>query len=135
MTKTALQWFEQLPEPIRTQAKDAFNDSGWSNKDKLYESLPYALTNWEWNEYWFGIFIRATKGEFDPPRLHGWIPVGERLPTADDADEFGHVLILREVNESQKNTCKSIIAYNMVRHCEKETTMWQPMPKLPEVQS
>jgi hypothetical protein len=58
--------------------------------------------------------------------LNNWIPVGDRLPTKDDADEFGNVLILRE------NERKLIIKHDMVRFCDKETTMWQPLPKLPD---
>jgi hypothetical protein len=58
--------------------------------------------------------------------LNGWIPVSEILPTAEDADEFQNVLILRE------NERKSITKFDMVRFCDKETTMWQPLPKLPE---
>jgi hypothetical protein len=60
------------------------------------------------------------------PNLNRWIPVSERLPTKDDADEFENVLILRE------NARKSITRFDMVRFCCKETTMWQPLPKLPE---
>jgi hypothetical protein len=60
------------------------------------------------------------------PNLNNWIPVSERLPTKEDADEFGNVLILRE------NERKSITRFDMVRFCDKETTMWQLLPKLPE---
>jgi hypothetical protein len=60
------------------------------------------------------------------PNLNRWIPVSERLPTKDDADEFENVLILRE------NARKSITRFDMVRFCHKETTMWQQLPKLPE---
>ncbi len=58
--------------------------------------------------------------------LNNWIPVSDRLPTKEDADEFGDVLILRE------NARKSITKFDMVRFCDKETTMWQTLPKLPE---
>jgi hypothetical protein len=58
--------------------------------------------------------------------LNRWIPVSERLPTKEDADEFGNVLILRE------NERKLINRFDMVRFCDKETTMWQQLPKLPE---
>jgi hypothetical protein len=60
------------------------------------------------------------------PNVNNWIPVSDRLPTAEDADEFGNVLILRE------NTRKLINRFDMVRFCHKETTMWQSLPKLPE---
>ena len=60
------------------------------------------------------------------PNLNNWIPVSERLPTKEDADEFENVLILRE------NARKSITKFDMVRFCDKETTMWQPLPKIPE---
>ena len=131
--KTAKEWFQKLPEPYRTQALD--NSDGLKIK---HQSLPDAIMgNFTWDdtpqgdEYWYKIHGRAKYGEFDR-NLYGWIPVSERLPEESDADEFGKVLVLRDVNESQINNCKSITDWNLVKHCDKETTMWQPLPKLPE---
>jgi hypothetical protein len=125
--KTAKEWFQKLPEPYRTQALE--NSDGLKIK---YQSLPDALMgNFTWDdtpqgdEYWDKIHDRAKSGEIDR-NLNGWIPVSERLPTKEDADEFENVLILRE------NARKSITKFDMVRFCDKETTMWQPLPKLPE---
>jgi len=140
--KTAKEWFEQLPEPIRTQAIENTKHAQPYTGDNIFESLYSALFggfNWDLTkqgeEYWNRIADRAYRGEFDTPNLHGWIPVSKRLPTTEDADEFGNVLILRETTEHQIETCKSIIKWDMLRHCNKETTMWQPLPKLPEVQN
>lgn len=143
MKKNALQWFEQLPEPIRTQAKENWEKSEMDDKNDLFERIEESIDTFVWrrtpqgDDYWANIYNRAISGEFDQPlpNLHGWIPVSERLPTAEDADEFGKVLVLRDVIQSQINNCKSITDWNLVKHCDKETTMWQPLPKLPEVQN
>ena len=37
-----------------------------------------------------------------------WISVKDRLPTIQDADENGKVLVYRIVNDSQKSLSKSI---------------------------
>jgi hypothetical protein len=140
MSKTAKEWFEQLPEPYRTQAIENWEKSKISDKENPVISLNWALDTFIWKktiqggDYWQVIWDRAFKGEFDTPQpnLNGWIPVSERLPTKEDADEFGKVLVLRDVIESQINNCKSITDWNLVKHCDKETTMWQPLPKLPE---
>lgn len=136
--KTAKEWFEQLPEPIRTQAINNLDaDSSKKEFEQFHVAVGHAF-NWELTEqgtdYWNNIFNRAYMGEFTP-NLNGWILVGERLPTADDGDEFGNVLILRETTSCQIETCKSIIKWNMLRHSDPDTTFWQPMPKLPEVRN
>jgi len=129
MSKTAKEWFEQLPEPYRRQAIENCRAKG--EEDSLSEAIfggfVWTLTP-QGDEYWRDVKLRAEKGEFDTPQpnLHNWIPVSERLPTKEDADEFENVLILRE------NARKSITKYDMVRFCDKETTMWQQLPKLPE---
>ena len=55
--------------------------------------------------------------------LHGWIPVSERLPTAEDADELGDVLILTN------NGVKKIVNWIAIKP---NITFWQQLPKLPE---
>jgi hypothetical protein len=129
MSKTAKEWFEQLPEPYRTQALENCTSDyeDISLSEAIFGGFVWQLTP-QGNEYWLGIRNRAKQGEFDMPQpnLNGWIPVSERLPTKEDADEFENVLILRE------NARKSITKFDMVRFCDKETTMWQPLPKLPE---
>ena len=58
--------------------------------------------------------------------LHGWIPVSERLPTKDDADENGDVLVL------DHNNVKSICTPKWVKINSEWLRFWQPLPKLPE---
>lgn len=60
-----------------------------------------------------------------------WISCSERLPTENDADEFGKVLILRDVNLHERLTSKSIHDYSLVKHCDKATTKWTILPSLP----
>lgn len=133
--KKALEWFEQLPEPIRSQAIENWEKSDWEGKDRLFESLPSSLIltfDWELTlqkrPYWVNIEYRASNGEFDQPNLHGWIPVGERLPEESDADEFGNVLILTE-------TKKEIAHISLVKMNLHGLQFWKPLPKLPEVKS
>ena len=132
MKKTAKEWFQQLPEPIRLKAINYWVYKRlyeYSDED-TFKSLPEAIGSIDWDRteegwhYWVDLHNDAEDGNF--PNLHNWIPVSERLPTKEDADEFENVLILRE------NARKSITKYDMVRFCDKETTMWQPLPKLPE---
>jgi len=125
--KTAKEWFEQLPEPIRTQAIEAWEKSNWNTKNYLCESLVDALNNWEWDDYWGDVFNRFVKGEFDTPNLHGWIPVSERLPTVRDADESYNIMVLTSEGE-KAITSWVIINPNSITH-------WQPLPKLPEVKN
>lgn len=63
--------------------------------------------------------------------LNGWIPVSERLPTADDADENGEVLVLLTPELMPQ---KFIFGWRSLSRVGK-TTMWQPLPKLPEVKN
>jgi hypothetical protein len=129
MKKTAKEWFQQLHEPYRTQAMEncTANDYESSLLDAISGGFLWVSTR-EGFEYWRDVKLRAEKGEFDTPQpsLNGCIPVSDRMPTKEDADEFGNVLILRE------NRRKSITQFDMVRFCDKETTMWQQLPKLPE---
>jgi hypothetical protein len=129
MSKTTKEWFNELPEPYRTQAIEncKANDYESSLSQAIFGGFLWVSTR-EGFEYWRDVKLRAEKGEFDTPQpnLNGWIPVSERLPTKEDADEFENVLILRE------NARKSITRFDMVRFCCKETTMWQQLPKLPE---
>ena len=145
--KTAKEWFEQLPEPIRTQAIEAWEKSDWNTKNYLCESLVDALNNWEWDDYWGDVFNRFVKGEFDTPNLHGWIPVGERLPEHNE-----QVLVigdldtdLTEGGETENNKvglvawssvdlspCVDTCCYSM---WYSNIQFWQPLPKLPEVRN
>lgn len=129
MKKPALQWFEQLPEPIRSQA--IANSYGLSTQyanigECLYLNFEGAKTS-QGYEYWDTIRTRARNGEFDQPNLHGWIPVGERLPTDEDGDENGDVLTLNFNNKKQ--------IFNWVAVRPAVIQFWQPLPKLPEVKS
>lgn len=71
MTKNTTEWYEQLPEPIRSQATANFN-----NYFTSCESLPEAIIKgFDWNdsnegdEYWAKVHYRAKCGEFDKPKL------------------------------------------------------------------
>jgi hypothetical protein len=68
--KTALEWFNQLPEPYRTQAIE-----NSTRPDAVYQSLARALIrNFNWAStpqkkfYWHDIYERAELGEFDTPQ-------------------------------------------------------------------
>lgn len=132
--KKALEWYQQLPEPIRSEAIANSN-----SLDRMYSSLPQCLIgNFRWIntpqgqgiDYWFDIVARARNGEFDKPtqNLHGWIPVGERLPTKKDADMEGVVLAINFMNQQR------VYHYTIVRKKNRGIQFWQPLPKLPEVQ-
>ena len=60
-----------------------------------------------------------------------WISVEERLPTVDDADENGKVLVYRTVNESQKSIAKSIYDWNFAKYLDKGS-YWMPLPSPPK---
>ncbi len=64
-------------------------------------------------------------------REEEWISVEDRLPTENDADENGKVLIWREMNEGQKPLSKSIFDWFMVKNCDK-SSYWKPLPKPPK---
>lgn len=126
-SKTALEWFQHLPEPIRSQAVENSGD----RLHRKYSSLPQCLiSNFEWTGWgchWIDIYNRAKAGEFDQPQpnLNGWIPVADRLPTAKDADEGGDVLVLT------KESVKKIVNWIAIKPAQ--IKFWQPLPKLPEV--
>jgi hypothetical protein len=68
--KTALEWFNQLPEPYRTQAIE-----NSTRPDSVYQSLAGALMrNFTWEStpqggiHWLQITNRAELGEFDTPQ-------------------------------------------------------------------
>lgn len=64
-------------------------------------------------------------------KMYGkWVSVGDRLPTKEDADENGNVLIWRETNYGQKSLSKSIYDYSMVKHLDK-TAYWTTLPNPP----
>jgi hypothetical protein len=68
--KPALEWFEQLPEPYRTQAIEN-STRPYSKYQSLFDAL---RCNFNWAEtpqkkfYWHDIYERAKLGEFDSPR-------------------------------------------------------------------
>jgi hypothetical protein len=131
MKKSAKEWFAHLPEPIRSQAVANSN-----NLNMDYSTLAECLfKNFIWidtpqgDDYWCETHNRADAGEFDQaePNQHGWISVSDRLPTAEDGDERGDVLVL------DKNGLKSIGSPKWVKINKDWIQFWQPLPKLPEV--
>jgi hypothetical protein len=127
--KPPLEWFQQLPEPYRTQAIENWEKSKWEDKHDLFESIRDAFHTFSWaysqqgEDYWNSIFKRAIKGEFDL-NLNGWIPVRDRLPTFQDSDELGDVLVI------STDLVKKIA--NWVEIKPNNIKFWQPLPKLPE---
>lgn len=60
-----------------------------------------------------------------------WISVKDRLPTIDDADENGKVLVYRFNNSSQSSMNKSIYDWKMCKHLD-ESSFWIRLPKPPK---
>jgi len=60
-----------------------------------------------------------------------WVSVTEKLPTEQDADENGKVLVWRKMNKSQEVLSKSILDFSMVRFCE-EDSFWMSLPTTPK---
>lgn len=69
--KTALQWFQDLPEPIRSEAAVEWEKSGKKHKHDLVSNLIEALDTFTWSrapqgwDYWNNIDNRALSGEFN----------------------------------------------------------------------
>mgnify|MGYP007071576405 CR=1 FL=1 len=140
--KKALEWFEMLPEPYRTRAIENWGKSDFEHKNASFLDLGEAIDTFTWREspqgeeHWNDIDNRALSGEFDKPKpnefdkpqpsLHGWIPVGERLPEKAHADERGDVLVL------DSNGLKSICTPKWVKINADMVKFWQPLPKLPD---
>lgn len=59
-----------------------------------------------------------------------WISVEDRLPTKEDADENGKILVWREVESTQALMSKSIYDYTMAKYLDK-SSFWQPLPNPP----
>jgi hypothetical protein len=58
-----------------------------------------------------------------------WISAKE-LP---DAKEVGKkVLLFREMNEGQREMAITVYDTFLVKHCDPETTFWQPLPNPPK---
>ena len=141
MKKTAKEWYQQLPEPIRSEAIAEWEKKTSVRWNDLFNSLADALMGgFCWHDspqyindsnYWANIHNRIERGEFDKPtqNLHGWIPVGERLPTKKDADMEGVVLAINFMNQQR------VYHYTIVRKKNRGIQFWQPLPKLPEVKS
>ena len=131
MKKSAKEWFAQLPEPIRSQAVANWETSNYVNKNNPFNSLASALATFPWRdyEYWGAIQTLACKGEFDrpEPNLHGWISVKDRLPTKEDADSVGNVMIVSKDETVSIMPVVWVVANNAI------CPFWQPLPKLPEV--
>ena len=62
----------------------------------------------------------------------GWVSLLDQIPTEQDGDENGKVLIYRNMNDSQKPLEKSIHDWYMVKNCDPTETFWQPLPPKPK---
>ena len=131
MGKSAKEWYQHLPEPIRSQAVANSMGLNWQYSN-LAECL---LGNFIWttstqgSNYWDTLYARACAGEFDQPEpnLHGWIAVTDRLPTKEDGDKVGNVMIVSEDKTVSIMPVIWVVANNAI------CPFWQPLPKLPEV--
>lgn len=69
MKKTILEWYEQLPEPIRSQATENYN----GNSGLVYNRASAIMYGFNWTispqgySYWNEIYKRAKQGELDTP--------------------------------------------------------------------
>lgn len=71
--KPILEWYEDLPEPIRSQAIENYNPN-YAPKNTDVENLHDAIDLGFWwmsspegDKYWHDISTRAEAGEFDKP--------------------------------------------------------------------
>jgi len=72
--KTYKEWFEQLPEPYRSEAiandDPSYSPYGNGKANTLLESIEFSF-NWllskEGTHYWEHVYARAKKGDFDKP--------------------------------------------------------------------
>lgn len=55
-----------------------------------------------------------------------WISVKKKLPTIDDGDENGKVLVYRVTNQGQSGLSKSIYDWSMVKYLDDES-FWCPL--------
>lgn len=61
-----------------------------------------------------------------------WIPVSERLPTEDDADEKGNVLCYWTDEAIETYQARWIDEWNSDRNHKDKITHWRPLPPKPE---
>jgi hypothetical protein len=133
-TKSAKEWFNQLPEPYRTQAIENWEKSEMDDKNDLFERIEESIDTFVWRltpqgaDYWANIWSRSMKGEFDTPQpnLNGWIPVSERLP-----EEEGEYLVV-DIAENIKMSYFDLSVWGYTAVVEDKIKFWQPLPKLPE---
>ncbi len=62
----------------------------------------------------------------------GWVSMLDQMPTEQDGDENGKVLLYRNMNDNQKPLEKSIHDWYMVKNCDPTETFWQPLPPKPK---
>ena len=61
-----------------------------------------------------------------------WVSLLDRIPTDQDGDENGKVLIYRKMNDSQMPLEKSVHDWYLVKNCDPTETFWQPLPPKPK---
>ena len=69
--KPILEWYEQLPEPIRSQAIANYDGTEMdveSLHDAIFSGIHWRKTP-EGDDYWSDIHTKAEDGEFDKPDL------------------------------------------------------------------
>ena len=59
-----------------------------------------------------------------------WVPVSERLPTEDDADDYGKVLCLWVDDDMEAFSAKRIEEWNRIESIK--ITHWRALPAPPE---
>lgn len=82
--RPVLEWYEDLPEPYRSQAIENYDGNvefaGSQENAIAYGFLWKKTPQGQGFDYWFNISIRARRGEFDTPltKLHSLIAVLEK---------------------------------------------------------
>lgn len=91
MKKTILEWYEHLPEPIRSQAIENY-DGTESMPDSIdsaiNEGFFWDLTR-EGCNYWENIYNRALNGEFDTPIESDLVKAARRVVQYKDLEMDG----------------------------------------------
>ena len=130
--KTILEWLNQLPEPIKSQAiENTKNDNPFSGNeivDSLWKAIDYGFlwsSTSQGGNYWFYIKVRAERGEFG---LHS-IPWPEEA-TWENAPEGTFARAIDEDGQccfffmaQSERRASSNVWYSMSQYCGKIADM------------